>query len=90
MAIVRVIQATARGRDEIAFDEHAVERMRERGVTEGQVIATLQHPDITGLPTGPGRLRLRRHYGSHHSVDVVFEEEPDRLVVITVMRVIRS
>jgi hypothetical protein len=90
MAIVHVIQANVRGRNEVAFDEHAMRRMAERHVTEAQVVATLQNPDIAGLGAGPGRLRVRRHYGGHHSVDVVFEEEPTRIVVISVVRVIRQ
>jgi hypothetical protein len=89
MAIVHTITANVLGRSEVAFDEHAVQRMRERGVTEGQVLATLQHPDLTGLRADPGRLRVRRHYGSHTAVDVVYEEEPSRIVVISVIRVVR-
>lgn len=90
MAVIRVIQANARGKSEVAFDAHAIQRMAERSITEAQVLATLQNPDITGLSAGSGRQRVRRHYGGHHSIDVVFEEEPTRIVVITVVRVIRK
>jgi len=90
MPVVRVVQASIRGRDEVAFDSHAVQRMAERGVTEAQVLATLEHPDITGLGAAPGRLRVRGHYGSHVSIDVVFEEEPTRILVVTAIRVRRT
>jgi hypothetical protein len=90
MAIVRTVSASVLGRDTVAFDEHAIKRMKERGVTEGQVLATLQKPDITGLRADPGRKRLRRHYGQHHAIDVVVEEEASRIVVISVIRVVRS
>jgi hypothetical protein len=90
MAIVSVVPANVRGKSEVAFDSHALQRMAERSITEAQVLATLQNPDITGLRADPGRLRVRRHYGSHHSIDVVFEEEPARIVVITVVRVVRK
>jgi hypothetical protein len=90
MGIVHTISASVLGKSEVAFDEHAAKRMKERSVTEGQVLATLQNPDKTGLPADPGRQRVRRHYGSHTAVDVVFEEEPARIVVITVIRVRRS
>lgn len=90
MAIVHVIQAHACGKDQVAFDSHAVTRMAERGITEAQVVATLQKPDITGLRADPGRLRVRRHYGTHHSIDVVYVEEAARIVVITAVRVIRK
>lgn len=65
-------------------------RMAERGITEAQVLATLEKPDISGLRADPGRLRVRRHYGGHHSIDVVFEEEATRIVVISTVRVIRK
>lgn len=74
----------------MAFDEHAIKRMSERSITEAQVLATLEKPDRTGLRADPGRLRVRRHYGSHASVDVVYEEEPARIVVISAIRVTRK
>jgi hypothetical protein len=90
MAVVHSIPANVLGRNDVAFDEHALKRMQERGVTEAQVLATLQNPDRTGLHANPGRLRVRRHYGSHTAVDVVYEEEASRIVVISVIRVRRS
>lgn len=90
MAVIHVIQANVRGKSEVAFDSHAVSRMTERSITEAQVVAALQNPDITGLRADPGRLRVRRHLGGHHSLDVVFEEEPTRIVVITVVRKVRE
>lgn len=90
MAITRVIAANVRGKSEVAFDSHALARMQQRAITEMQVVATLQQPDISGLRADPGRFRVRRHYGQHHSIDVVFEEEATRIVVITAVRVVRS
>jgi hypothetical protein len=86
MAIVHSVTANVLGKPEVAFDEHAVKRMAERAVSEAQVMETLQSPDVTGLRADPGRQRVRRNYGLHSAVDVVFEEEPFRIVVITVMR----
>jgi hypothetical protein len=90
MAVVHTVSASIFGRDAVAFDEHAIKRMKERSITEAQVLATLQKPDITGLRADPGRKRLRRHYGLHHSVDVVYEEEASRIVVISAIRVVRK
>ena len=78
------------GKTEIAFDEHAIKRMAERKITESQVIATLRNPDMTGLRADPGRLRVRRYYGSSTSVDVIYEEEPSRILVISAIRVTRT
>lgn len=90
MAIVHSVSANLLGKTEVAFDEHAIKRMKERGVTEKQVLATLEKPDVTGLSADPGRLRVRRHYGSYTAVDVVYEDEKARIVVITVVRVRRN
>jgi hypothetical protein len=90
MAVVKVIPANVLGKGEVAFDAHAVQRMNERNITEAQVLATLKNPDITGLSAAPGRRRVRRHYGSHVSIDVVYEDEPNRVLVITAVRVTRS
>jgi hypothetical protein len=54
------------------------------------VLATLKNPDITGMRAHPGRLRVRRHYGSHTSIDVVYEDRPDQILVISAIRVTRT
>lgn len=86
MAVVHVIQANVRGKNEVAFDEHAMLRMAQRSITEAQVVDTLQNPDVTGLRADHGRLRFRKRFGPHLSIDVVFEEEPTRIVVISTWR----
>ena len=86
MVIGRVIDEEVLGRDKLAFDEHAVLRMTERGVTEQQVIDTLSNPDVTGLPADQGRLRVRKTFPRGTSVDVIYEEDPTQIVVISVLR----
>lgn len=92
MAVVKEIEVDEPvcGKNRIAFDEHAVKRMKERRVTENQVLATLKSPDISGLPADPGHCRVRRHYGSHTSIDVVYEEQKTRIVAISALRVARK
>lgn len=92
MAVQKEIQVDDEvcGKNLVAFDEHAMQRMAERGVTEEQVLATLRKPDMVGLRADPGRLRMRRHYGSHTSVDVVYEDKPTRILVISAIRITRS
>ena len=46
MAVVRVIQASVRGKSEVAFDSHAVQRMANDWSTEEQVVASLQETPI--------------------------------------------
>jgi hypothetical protein len=84
MAIARVIYEPVLGCKTVAFDEHALTRMGERGVTEDEVIDVLRHPDLTGLPTQPDRSRYRKSLAGR-AVDVVFEHDPTQIVVITVI-----
>lgn len=90
MAITLVIDEEVLGRHKLAFDEHALLRMKQRGVTEDEVIETLKHPDVTGLPADPGRFRARRRCGPDYSVDVIYEEDPTQIVVISVMRSVKK
>jgi hypothetical protein len=84
MAIARVIDEQVLGCKTIAFDEHALTRMGERGVAEDQVIDVLRNPEQTGLPTQPNRFRYRKGLGGR-SIDVVLEHDPTQIVVITVL-----
>lgn len=84
MAIARVIHEQVLGCSSVAFDEHALTRMGERGVTEDEVIDVLRNPDQTGLRTQPNRFRYRKTVAAR-SVDVVFEHDPTQIVVITVI-----
>jgi hypothetical protein len=84
MAIIRVIHEQVLGCQTIAFDEHAITRMAERGVSEDEVVEVLRNPDQTGLPTQVNRKRYRKYFGSRR-VDVVFEHDPTQIVVITVV-----
>jgi hypothetical protein len=59
MAIVHVIHENVLGCQTVAFDEHAVRRMNERGVSEDDVLDVLRNPTQTGLPTQPNRFRYR-------------------------------
>jgi hypothetical protein len=84
MAITQVVHESVLGCKSVGFDEHAVTRMGERGVSEDEVLEVLRNPDQTGLPTQPNRFRYRKVLGSRR-VDVVFEHDPTQIVVITVI-----
>lgn len=68
------------GYDKVWFTRHALERMKQRGVSEQQVFRVLEQPTKKRLKTQAGRERWRRD-----CVDVVFERWPDKLCIITVM-----
>lgn len=84
MAIAHVLAEEALGRKFIAFDQHAVVRMKQRRITEDEVFATLRQPDLVGLPTQANRMRYRK-FLSGRRIDIVFELDPTQVVVITVI-----
>ena len=68
------------GFDKVWFTRHALQRMKQRGVSQTEVYLVLEHPQRKGLKTQPGRERWRRN-----RVDVVFERWANRLCIITVI-----
>jgi hypothetical protein len=60
--------------------------MQERHVSEDEVLDVLRNPTQMGLPTSPNRLRFRKHAGPNHWVDVIFEEDPTQIVVLSMWR----
>ncbi len=79
-----VVEVEARDRPRVEIIPHALERMRQRGIATDEVIDALRNPDEEGLPADPPRLRVRRLLQGA-ALDVIFEELPDRIRVITTM-----
>ena len=67
----KVIQAKIAGHTQVVFCRHALDRMAQRGVTEKEVLAAIRKPTKTGLPSQPGRQRVRKNRNSTEAVDVV-------------------
>ena len=86
MGIVHVIQESVRECRSVAFDAHAVRRMQERSVSEDDVLDVLRQPDETDLRAHPGRVYFRKQFGTDKIVDVIFEEDPTQIVVISMIR----
>jgi hypothetical protein len=59
--------------------------MRQRGITERQVLTALRGPD-GNLPADPGRKRIFRNLNNRVAVVVVYQERTDRIAVITTYR----
>jgi hypothetical protein len=68
------------GFKKVWFTRHAIQRMKQRRVTQAEVFAVLERPTRKGLRTQPDRERWRRD-----RVDVVFERWADKLCIITVI-----
>jgi Domain of unknown function (DUF4258) len=86
MAIVHVIREGVRGCTSVAFDAHALKMMAERGVSEDDVVDVLRNPSHTNPRADENRLHFRGQTASGSTVDVVFEEDPTQIVVISVWR----
>jgi hypothetical protein len=72
------------GYDKIEFWWHALDQMATRSITRDEVIEALDHPTKKGLPTRPGRKHIRKAFPSTgRIIDVVYNEKPDRVRVIT-------
>ena len=84
MGIGHVIQENLLGCKTVAFDEHAIDRMRERKVSEDEVLDVLRNPTRTGLPTLPNRFRYRQADAAGDWIDVIFERDPTQIVVFSV------
>ena len=59
--------------------------MKQREVSRLEVYETLENPTRTGLRTQPGRKRVRRERTERTSIDVIYEEFPQTIRIVTVM-----
>lgn len=75
------------GYEKVELTQHALSRMRERGISREDAFQTIRKPDRAGLPTAPGRQRVRWNKSINYSIDVVFELCLEWVRIITVMRV---
>ncbi len=85
MAIVRVLWEEALGCQSVAFESHCCDSMEKRDITEEEILQVLRSPDVkTGLHADLNRNRFRK-YLNGRKIDVVFEQDPTQIVVITVV-----
>lgn len=66
---------------------HAQEQMAIRGITQEDVLRTLREPDENIPEDNPLRTRVRRHRTLRFAIDVVYEQHPPVLVVITTIKI---
>ncbi|MDO8622559.1 MAG: DUF4258 domain-containing protein [bacterium] len=73
------------------FTPHALLRMRERGVKQSDVRATIEHPDRLAQSSARGsrflaaRLYQNRRFRSVHALLVVYEQGRTSTTVVTVI-----
>ena len=67
----------------IRYQVHAKQRMRGRGITEGQVEQTIRKPDRTASARRPGATRFERRLSTRRTIVVVAEKHAMSFWVIT-------
>ena len=71
----------------LIFTHHANDRLTERGVSKSEVYDTLKNPDITHLSEkGLGRLIAERRLKTGHTLRVIYTEDNEFYIVISVIR----
>jgi hypothetical protein len=81
----RTVNKKLLGRAKVYFTVHADDRMKQRGVTEAEVFATVAHPEQAGLPTAPPKERVAKSRSNGDIVQVVYELLPSAVGIITVI-----
>jgi hypothetical protein len=81
----KIVETSLRGFEKVEFTKHCQDQMKFRGLLEAEVLRVISEPEVTDLPTPEPRKRHRRYRSSDRSVDVIFEDLPDRVLVITAM-----
>lgn len=79
---------------QIIFSEHAKSRMLSRGAEEQEIIFAIQTGKWQSIKMGKFNVRQQLFFGKHSPInqkfdknkiiDVVFAEEKDKIIVITV------
>ena len=72
------------GKNKIYLIDHAIRRMKERGITLDEIVEVLNHPDEE-RNAEPPRIKLSKQRDRHTAVDVVYEVRSDTIRVITTM-----
>lgn len=85
-----IINRRLLGYDKVYFISHALDRTRQRGITREDVFRTIEKPDVTGLPTTPGRIRVRWEKSTQDGIDVVYELGSGAIRVLTTFQVTKD
>jgi len=65
------------------FETHAVNRMRQRGISEEQVEAVVDKPDVARPSRRDGAVRLEKRLSTTKRLAVIVEETRDFVRVVT-------
>lgn len=61
----------------VIFTNHALQRLRERGIAQSDAWYTFKHPDKQGRGTTPGSYRYSKTYGQQ-TIEVIAKQNEKR------------
>jgi len=85
----KVLRVSVLGYEKVELLRHAIDQMRIREVSEGEVIRTLRNPSFPVQEAREGRKLACWNKTVRSQIKVVYEELPDRIRVITVIAKVR-
>jgi hypothetical protein len=68
----------------IHFDDHAIQRMQQRGVSRDQVLKAVRDPHRSRTPKRAGARRFERKFSSKRRLAVIADETSSQIIVISV------
>jgi len=66
----------------LIFSEHAIERLKERNISESEVRVVLDDPDISILTRRQRRKRVMKAL-NNRTLDIIYEERPNYIYIVT-------
>ena len=75
------------GYEKVHFTGHALQRMKQRGITREDVFRTIENPDVVGLPTVLKTFRVRWEKTDSFGIDIVYALGTDAIRVITAIKI---
>jgi hypothetical protein len=82
----KVINYRLLGSDFVEFGYHALQRMKQRDISEQDVLRAVENPDERLPVNQPGRLRVRWHKTTMIAIDVVYEQQGNRVGIVTAVK----
>lgn len=68
------------------YEDHALHRMKERGITRLEVDQVIAAPDYRRPAKRPGAMRIGRTLNARESLEVIVEETPDFIRIVSVWK----
>jgi Domain of unknown function (DUF4258) len=82
-----VLNYKLRGKELVELTTHVLARMKQRGISQQDVLNAIEKPTKSVPQTQVGGLRFRWQKTARTFIDVIFEDGKDRVIVITAVKI---